>query len=503
MKKIILALMLLSSFAFSLDYSQIDSMPSGQYVVSSSGGGWNNPIFHTLVKTFPSSSWISFNGSPNLYGHVSNCEFSSTKNYVWCHTWVEYTTASCPAGQVRSTNMTSCETPATEECPSNQEKINGQCVPKCDPIASQYRSPSGECQDCMSYSSFSGRSSCACDSQGTTYTPQSTMSTSENFGNYQYTRTNITCDNGLRISIYTDPVNTNPQDYNATLNPDGTVTPVDPTSPTTPPDNNNTVPTPTPTTNDIVEAIKASSDVAKEIKGSIGKVATNVEAMNAQLTKQGTTFEAVLAEIKKNGSENVKSNQLLGDVNTGLTQFKNKFGQWVDADQVNANNQLQATQGTTNAVNNASNAITSKLDEVISAIKENGDGNGTTPSDGNGTASSIDLNETNKKLDTLHDDLNQTNSLLNDIKGLFDVNGSKYQLSDFLPDNGWFETNKLSLDLNNYSGACYLETFSFNIAGESFQFPPPELVAKIPFTILSNLFMAFLFILGLKEFLRS
>jgi len=385
-----------------------------------------------------------------------------------------------------------------EKCPSGQERFNGTCVNSCNQMLGEFRKQDGTCQDCSSYTNFSSRAFCACDSQDTTYTPHALISEPLTTGNYTYTRTNITCDNGLRISIYTDPVNINPNDYNSTLNPDGTISP-DTNHTTTPPETNTT--TVTNTTNDVVEAVKASTDVQKDIKTEMGKVSTDVKAMNDQLKAQGATFNEVLTQIKANGTENAKSNQLLGDVNTGIEQFKNKFGQWVDATKNDSANQISAINGTTTAVNSASNAITSKLDEVVNAIK-----------DSNGTGQEIDLNTTNAKLDTLHDDNNKTHSLLDKIAGFFENNATvpdvnmtsqEFALTDLLPDASFFETNKLNLNLNTYHGACYLETTTITIANTPFQFPPPALVDMIPFNIISNLAMSALFLYGLRDFLRS
>lgn len=519
MKKIILALMMAFSFAFSSSppsqyvFTDGNGISTTYYLISiisdTSGqwqGGWAASMPDKMVSIFPSPS-------VSMWCHSSIWD-QQRYGYYYSITQALYSKTppppTCPSTQELIDGI------CVEKCPSGQERIDGTCVNSCNQMLGEFRKSDGTCQDCVPYTNFSSRSFCACDSQGTTYTPQALVTTTQTNGNYSYKKTNITCDNGLRIAIYTEPVNINPQDYNATLNQNGTVSP-DTNHTTTPTDTNSTYTPPVQTNNDVVEAIKATTDVSKEIKGEIGKVATDVKAMNEHLAKQGTTFNEVLASIKANGEENKKSNQLLGDVNTGLTQFKNKFGQWVDDTRNDSANEVAAVNGTTNAVNNQGKNITDKLDEVIKAIKE--DGNGTSPTDGNDTGKDIDLNETNKKLDTLHDDnnkthskldtlhddANKTNSTLSDIKSLLDFNGSKYTLDNMLPSGGegWFTSNALKLNFNTSSANCYCQQAQFTVGGRNFVFPPQDLLDKIPFGIISNLLMAFIYVLGLKNFLKS
>lgn len=501
MKKILLALMMTLSFSFAVE-SELCVSINGNYVKVLLAGYWGD---------YASGTCVSVNGydvSKNRYFVKDGGSCYWNASAFSGHAYYLTTTAcsptpTCTASQELINNV------CVEKCPSGQERIEGTCVNSCNQMISEFRKSDGTCQDCSPYTNFSSRSFCACDSQGTTYTPQALVTTTQTNGNYSYKKTNVTCDNGLRIAIYTEPVNINPQDYNSTLNQNGTVTP-DTNHTTTPTDTNNTYTPPVQTNNDVVEAIKATTDVSKEIKGEIGKVATDVKAMNEHLAKQGVTFDQTLAAIKANGAENAKSNQLLGDVNTGLTQFKNKFGQWVDdtkndsANQISAiNGTTTAVNGTTNAVNNQGKNITDKLDEVIKAIKE--DGNGTSPTDGNDTGKDIDLNETNKKLDTLHDDINKTNSLLDNIKSLLDFNSSKYTLDNMLPSGGegWFTSNALKLNFNTSSANCYCEQAHFSVGGHNFVFPPQGALDVIPFSVISNIFMAFIYVLGLKNFLKS
>lgn len=502
MKKIIFLLLFLNTFSFSFNPpSTIVSNGITYYfvsTVSTSNQSASGANFSGCTTTANNGYWTFQRDNSNSFFYatlIHDCVWNQSA-YITYYvvSTVKYTAT--PPAPTCTDSQDLINGVCVDKCPSSQDWFNGQCVAKCDQTASQFRQADGTCQDCMIYSSFSGRASCACDSQGSTYTPQKTISTGVSIGKYTYQRTNITCGDGTRISIYHDPVNTSPNDYNKTYD-NGTVTPVDSNNTTTEPETNTT--TPTQTVNDVVDALKVSSDVSKDIKTEVGKVSTDVKALNESVKAQGTTFNEILTQIKANGTENQKSNQLLGDVNTGLTQFKNKFGQWVDQDQLNSNAQVSATHGVKGAVDSASNAITTKLDEVIDAIK-----------DTNGT--SIDLNTTNAKLDTLHDDNNKTQSILDKIAGFFennssipDVNttGEEFVLTDLLKDDAWFSTNQINADFNNYHGACYLETFTFNIVGKSFQFPDPALVAMIPFNIISNLLMSVLFLLGLRDFLRS
>ena len=507
MKKITLLILFLSSFAFSETISYF-KMNGINYKVLDGHFTQYSSVWFMDIHQIDGNIYSYNTGAGLIYVFEFEHTGSGDLDYYakGYHLDLYTSIPSCSQGQILDLHL-GCTALCTDsqdlingvcvdKCPSSQDWFNGQCVAKCDQTASQFRQADGTCQDCIIYSSFSGRASCACDSQGSTYTSQKTISIGVSIGKYTYQRTNITCGDGTRISIYHDPVNTSPNDYNKTYD-NGTVTPVDSNNTTTEPETNTT--TPTQTVNDVVDALKVSSDVSKDIKTEVGKVATDMKALNESVKAHGMTFNEILAQIKADGAENQKSNQLLGDVNTGLTQFKNKFGQWVDQDQLNSNAQVSATHGVKGAVDSASNAITTKLDEVIDAIK-----------DTNGT--SIDLNTTNAKLDTLHDDNNKTQSILDKIAGFFETNssipdvnttGQEFVLTDLLPDNSFFETNKLRLSLNNYHGACYLETTTFNISGHSFEFPPPSLIAMIPFNIISNLMMGLLFILGLRDFLRS
>lgn len=509
MKKIILALMMTFSFSFAVQ-SELCVSINGNYVKVLLAGYWGD---------YASGVCISVNGydvSKNKYfvkdGGSCYWNASAFSGYAYYLTTTACSpTPTCTASQELINNV------CVEKCPSGQERIDGVCVNSCNQMIGEFRKSDGTCQDCVPYTNFSSRSFCACDSQGTTYTPQALVTTTQTNGNYSYKKTNITCDNGLRIAIYTDPVNINPQDYNATLNQNGTVSP-DTNHTTTPTDNNSTYTPPVQTNNDVVEAIKATTDVSKEIKGEIGKVATDVKAMNEHLAKQGTTFNETLTAIKANGTESVKTNQLLTDLSASQSAFKTKFDQFATANQANANAQLGATNGVKSAVNGTTNAvnaqgknITDKLDEVIKAIKE--DGNGTSPNDGNDTGKDIDLNETNKKLDTLHDDNNKTHSILDKISGFLDSNttvdtnrsGSSLTISDMLPDGGWgwFTTNSIKPKFNISSNNCYCQTAEFTVAGRNFLFPSKELLDMIPFNAISNMFMAFIYVLGLKSFLRN
>lgn len=529
MKKIILALMMISSFLFSATspfvndkYANISgycfSFSAGSTVINHSNT--SNLEFWSLSTN---SGYRYFHSFASYASDIPQYQFASEETvYYGTQVNISFCTP-CNAPNIFNSSTGVCSAPPTctstqelinnvcvEKCPSGQERIEGTCVNSCNQMLGEYRKSDGTCQDCLPYTNFASRAFCACDSQGSSYTDQGRSIFLKTTGNYTYKQTNVMCDNGLRVAVYTDPVVINPNDYNATLNANGTVSP-DTNHTTTPTDTNSTYTPPVQTNNDVVEAIKATTDVSKEIKGEIGKVATDVKAMNEHLAKQGTTFNEVLAAIKANGTENAKSNQLLGDVNTGLTQFKNKFGQWVDDTKNNSANEVNAINGTTSAVNNQGKNITDKLDEVIKAIKE--DGNGTSPTDNNNTGKEIDLNETNKKLDTLHDDNNKTHSILDKIAGFLDSNttvdtnrsGSSLTISDMLPDGGWgwFTTNSIKPKFNISSNNCYCQTAEFTVAGRNFIFPPKELLDKIPFGIISNIMMAFIYILGLKSFLRN
>lgn len=95
MKKIILAFMLLTSFAFSA-ITQIDAIPENVYFYHVSGGAYNNPLYDTDSATFPSSAYFTRDtDGPGVYHYVSECVnrgYSSHYQFR-CPRWVTYYTA--------------------------------------------------------------------------------------------------------------------------------------------------------------------------------------------------------------------------------------------------------------------------------------------------------------------------------------------------------------------------------------------------------------------------
>lgn len=372
------------------------------------------------------------------------------------------------------------------DCPSGI--VNGECeptpqIPTCDYGQGQYlNSSTNTCTDCSSFPTIAGRASCACDSQGSTYNNQSVTGTyTVTQGSTNYDRTDAKCTNGGYVPVFTNP---RPVDNNTTT----------PTNPTTPPDTNGSG------TGDTGGGTGGTGGGTGT--GGTGGTTTPDTNTTTPTTPTGTTnYADLITQLKAN--------------NQSVNDFKDKFTQFVTSDQANADRQYNATNaiksavdGTTSAVNTQGTAITNKLGDILSAIK---DGNGTgSTGDGNNT-NQIDLNATNKKLDTLHDDNNKTQGILDKIKGMFDnndsfkvpdTNGSTPKVEDLIKDENWFNTNKIKLDFS-YSGDCYCQTAQFEVGGRTFIFPPQELLDMIPFDVISKMLMAFVYLIGLRQFLRN
>lgn len=344
---------------------------------------------------------------------------------------------------------------------------------------------------------------------------------------------------------------TNPADNNST-------------KPTNPSDNNNTNPT-TPSQSDVVNAVKDATDktlkainetntatkavdtsvkavdtsvksVDKSVQAvdtSVKSVDKSVQSVNTTLQTSNTKLDSMVTKLSDSNSLLKDSKDIQSDTKALLTQeFKETkaFRENLDTRlknliDVSLDNGSQLSHintnvaSTTNAVNAQGDKITGKLDDLLNAIK---DSNGSGKKDGNGTDMKPtndllekikgDINATSKGFDKLHDDLNTTNDILGKLKGMFDnnnsfkapdLNNSDFKLSDLLPSNSWFDTNKLKLDFNNYGGGCYCETAEFSVAGHTFVFPPQEALDVIPFDVISKIFMAFIYVIGLKAFLRN
>ena len=413
-------------------------------------------------------------------------------------------------------------------CNSHQTLTNGVCVDNavdtnnsnCDPIGAQFTSSTtGKCVDCMPFTGLSSRASCACDALGSTYTP-TTKGVSYWYvsGVYSYKKQRVTCDDGQSVFIYYDPVNTTPDTNTSTPSDTNGTKPPDANTTTNTPDINGS-PVTTPTQADVVNALKSIQDGQKDSNMALKELGVDLKSVNTSLKEQGFTFDSILAKIVDGNSKADARYALMDTEYKGNTQYRNMMGKWVDQDLKNATAQLGATigvqsavNGTTGAVNAQGDKLGGKLDDILKAIK---DGNGTGTKDGNGTDLSKvedkldtlhkDNNSSQAKLDTLHGDANTTNSTLKDIKNLLDFNASKYSINDLMPSGGegWFTTNRLDLNFNNYGGDCYCQTAEFSVAGHQFIFPPQESLDVIPFTTISNIFMAFIYVLGLKAFIKS
>ncbi|WP_263833719.1 hypothetical protein [Sulfurospirillum oryzae] len=415
---------------------------------------------------------------------------------------------------------------------SADEKLDtatNTCVPKtvdpnnpnCDPVASQFNDvTTGKCFDCMPFGTFGSRAACACNAHGSTYTPVlKGVAYYSTQGQYTYKKQRATCDDGSSVFIYYDPLNNNPQDYNNTTPTDtnGTKIPDTNTTTTSPTDLNGTV-VPNPSQADVVNALKQIENGQKDSNTALRELGVDLKTINTSLKEQGYTFDSILNKIKEGNDKADARYKLMDDEFKGQTQWRNMMGKWVDKNALDVTAQLGATvdvkkavDGTTGAVNAQGKAITDKLGEIKDAIK---DINGTDMKPTNDILEKIkkDTNATAKGVDKLHDDLNTTNTTLDKIKGLFDnndsfkvpdVNDTKFELSDLMPDDSWFESNKLNLNFNNYGGECYCQTAEFRVAGKTFVFPPQEALDIIPFTTISNIFMAFIYVLGLKAFLKD
>lgn len=493
MKKIILALMMMVSFSFSsvppiikTQYGYLSNPVLGtSYPVSYASFGWTNDEI-----TYPDLGVTQLSGDG---GVGTSFEIRFNKYYItWpsniggtavVATYMTLTTSKppqCTASQELINNV------CVEKCPSGQERLDGECVPPptptCDYGQGQYlNTSSNTCTDCSSFPTIAGRASCACDSQGSTYNDQSVTGTYiVTQGSTNYDRTDAKCTNGGYVPVFLNP------------------RPVD-SNPTTPPDTNGSG-TGTGDTGGGTGGTGGGTGTGGT--GGTTTPDTNTTTPTTPTTPTGTTnYADLITQLKAN--------------NQSVNDFKDKFTQFVTSDQANADRQYNATNaiksavdGTTSAVNTQGTAITNKLGDILNAIK---DGNGTGGTgDGNNT-NQIDLNATNKKLDTLHDDNNKTQGILDKIKGMFDnndsfkvpdTNGSTPKVEDLIKDENWFNTNKMKLDFS-YSGDCYCQTAQFEVGGRTFIFPPQELLDMIPFDVISKMLMAFVYLIGLRQFLRN
>lgn len=413
-------------------------------------------------------------------------------------------------------------------CVSPNTIVNGECVTPetCDPVGGQYTSSTtGQCVDCSSFSGVSGKAMCACDARGSTYSNQSVLITINYIsGQYTWKESRATCADGVQVLVYTDPVSNTPTDNNTT-------TPTDNNTTTPPSDTNTTTDgnTTTPSQSDVVNAVKDSSDktikAINETNTAIKSVDTSVQAVNTTLQSSNTKLDSMVSKLSDSNALLSDSKNIQSDVKNILSsEFKEtkafrehldaRFKNLIDISLANGSqlNDISAhSAATANAVNAQGDKIAGKLDDILNAIK---DGNGTDMTATNDLLEKInkDTNSTASGVSTLHDDLNTSIELLNNISTAFennnsfrvpDVNESKFELSDLLPDNNWFETNKLNLNFKNYGGGCYCQTAEFRVAGNTFVFPPQEALDVIPFDVISKIFMAFIYVLGLRDFLRN
>lgn len=475
MKKILLALMMISSFSFASGYicgtSNLNGVLDGQNLIIGASTG------STLVDLYPNNP--CFGDTNFIYMDTSQMSITLFTYYGenGSHKYYQLTDYGT--------------TPAN--CPVNTVLTNGECepipqIPTCDYGQGQYlNSSTNTCTDCSSFPTIAGRASCACDSQGSTYNDQSVTGTyTDTIGFTNYDRTDAKCTNGGYVPVFLNP---RPVDSNTTT----------PTNPTTPPDTNGSG-TGTGDTGGGTGGTGGGTGTGGT--GGTTTPDTNTTTPTTPTTPTGTTnYADLITQLKAN--------------NQSVNDFKDKFTQFVTSDQANADRQYNATNaiksavdGTTSAVNTQGTAITNKLGDILNAIK---DGNGTGGTgDGNNT-NQIDLNATNKKLDTLHDDNNKTQGILDKIKGMFDnndsfkvpdTNGSTPKVEDLIKDENWFNTNKMKLDFS-YSGDCYCQTAQFEVGGRTFIFPPQELLDMIPFDVISKMLMAFVYLIGLRQFLRN
>ncbi|ARU49409.1 hypothetical protein [Sulfurospirillum diekertiae] len=506
MKKIILALML-------------------TFTVSFAG---NCPTYITVNGSILKNQSCTFVG--NMFGSYS---YSFESAQLSGGVYHQYFTSSSPTNCGSTiTGVKHCDytnayhgtystTPATD-CPTGIVE-NGECIKAvdtnnsdCDNITKFTDITTGKCNDCMQFSGFTSRASCACDAKGTTYSPghSSGVVTWSTHSTMSYKRQKATCDNGQEIYIYYDPIDITPDTNTSTPTDSNGTKPPDTNTTTNTPDVNGS-PVTSPTQADVVNALKSIQDGQKDSNTALKEMGIDLKSVNTSLKEQGFTFDSILAKIVDGNSKADARYALMDTEFKGNTQYRNMMGKWVDANLLNATAQLGATvdvkkavDGTTGAVNTQGDKLGGKLDDILKAIK---DGNGTGTKDGNGT----DLSKVEDKLDTLHKDNNQTQSLLDKIAGYFDGNasvdtngsGSSMTLDDMLPTggSGWFSSNALDLNFGGLSGSgsnCQCATAEFQVAGKTFVFPPPELLAMIPFSTISKLIQALIYILGLKIFLR-
>lgn len=537
MKRIILLLTTFVSFAFSNCYNYDNFMPDITVINSQNAPYENFTIGTTLIDGVSHNTGKPYKcNSPESYNYKY---FDSDKFGYVIHSFVG---VYCYKYSYQYTYGGSC-TP-TPTCTENEEEWNNTCVPKCNGV-NNHRLTDGSCSNCTYATSMREGATCNCLAIGSKYTPGPVISSIGALDGVDFEYADIKCDDGTSIQVFGKiTAEYEPEDpcliadswspipvgmiYKEAVASDSIcasyvdninyIVPyqtrlVDSDCPSdtrlycylTPKnlDTNNTQ----VDNNDYT--LSNSIDPTSILNPDLN-LSTQSQVTNHQLSQILSTDKNIDINIKKQ-LDTVKQNNLL------LSSFTNDFKDYYtwsksssnslqatltdegrklleglqSSDKNNTKDITRALKATTNAVDRLKGTInvqTIELGTKLDQIKD------VLTSDNNNSSSNLDMNITNSKIDTLIGFFD-TNSSVD-----FDFNVSNnYSLTDLLPSESWFIDNSLNIDINNYTGECYLETVE--ILGV--QLINQEVLNKIPFDIISGLAMSFIYLLGLRDFLRS
>jgi len=277
MKKILLALMIFSSLAFS-QFAPTYILYNSTYYVRS----YVQNEIKDMSSKLPTSAYSNYqtpsSNIPNLTIYevdsltdLGTVVESGTTFYYYMRRWVVYI-------------------PKTTDC-SNGIITNGECVPndplECDPSSGTFTNLDGTCTDCSSHASdidVTSVANCACGATGSTYSPSSVLpQVPVSKDKFSYTQSPIKCADGSSKYVYynkapiadtnnttppTDTNSTTPTDNNNTTPPtDGNSTAPTDGNGTTPNDGNGTSPSnPSPGTG------KDYTSLLKDILGTLGNI---------------------------------------------------------------------------------------------------------------------------------------------------------------------------------------------------------------------------------------
>lgn len=238
MKKIILILMMMSSFAFS--YSYYEKYPSNYSFIEPPTEDFYFYSPEANMNVDVRSNIIVY----RQYVEVGSAEFSKGYNFFEGNSFTSYfDCVSTPSGNyacLRTILTASVSNPCENGYTVNS--ATGECVAptdplECNPVHGTFTNLDGQCTDCSSHSTdkdYSDMANCACGATGSIYIPSSiTPEVPVIDGNTTYVQSQISCADGSKKMVYFNKAT--PSDNNST-------TPPTDNNSTSPTDNNNTKP---------------------------------------------------------------------------------------------------------------------------------------------------------------------------------------------------------------------------------------------------------------------